>query len=147
MPVAIGPCIEASTMNRQSLVPLAAIAALSIACADSNSPRQATCPGAGVALCTAPPQVVTAASGAVADVATRSTKGLKNPAAKARLESLASALAAALRDGRVSAAREALDDMRAAIAEARSQLASHPGDAADLTAIELSIRPTADLLQ
>lgn len=126
---------------------LVAIGALSVGCGDATSPDELTCPSATAALCTAPAEVLTAAKATVSDIAVRSTKGLSNVTARTALATEAAALAAALQDGRVSRAREALDAARAAVADAKTRLSTHPGDAPDLSAIELSLLHAARLLQ
>lgn len=128
----------------KTIATLSAIAVL-VACGETTSSEELTCPSADVELCAAPPEVVTAAKGAAMDIGLRSVKGLQNTAVRTQLESRAAALASALQDGRVSRARDLIAEMRATIAEARPR--GPAGDTPDLTAIELSLIVAARLLQ
>ena len=122
-----------------------------MACSDSTGPppppADEVCPSAPVPLCSsANAAAAAAARDGASDAAGRSVPALDNAAARtalgARLNQLESALAA----GNVTRGREALRQLREALAAARGQLGSFPGDAADLMAIELALDQVAPLL-
>ena len=108
-----------------------------VACEDTAAPEEETCPEAAVRLCFTTTDTVVAAVAAVMDIAERSTKGLTSGGPRSQIESSVPSLVEALSNGRVTAARDALADLREGIAAARA--ASNPRDEPDLAAIELAL--------
>ena len=107
--------------------------------------RPLTCPSASVPLCSTPTGAAAARDGA-SDGATRSAAALDNTTARTALNTNLTQLDAALVAQNVTDARAALSRARDAIATARGQLGSFPGDAADLGSIELMLDYIAPLL-
>ena len=103
-----------------------------------------TCPSANVPVCT--PATATAARDVTSDASSRSTPALENTTARSALGTNLGQLDAALANGNITDARAALGRVREAITAARAQLTQFPGDAADLTAIELQMDQVAPLI-
>lgn len=116
------------------------------ACVETTATDDLTCPSAAVALCTSADSTRSVVGPLTADAATRSSGALGNEAAKTQLRIELNALAEAIAAGNVTQGRNALDRARAALAVARTQLADHPGDAPDLTVIELALIQAARAL-
>ena len=108
------------------------------ACGDAAGTPEEVCPSAQVPLCAKADSTIAVISPMTNDAVVRSAAALGNPAAKAALTTEINAMKAAIAAGNVTQARGALTRARAAIAAARQQN-SHPGDAPDLSAIELAI--------
>ena len=122
-------------------VGLLATALFGTACAGTDGPLAPTalqCPTARVPLCTDAAQA-TAVRAATADAQLRVVPALEGALARDVFGQRLTVVAARLGSGDVSGARAALAAARGALAESRAQLAAHPGDAADLAAIELTL--------
>lgn len=138
---------EESTL-RVVFVMAAAVAALAIAaCSESAAPSELTCPSAAVPLCAKEDSTVAAVASVTTDAGTRSLGALANPAARTALATELAAIDAAIDARNVTQARAAVERTRTALASAREQLSTHPGDAPDLAAIELALVQVARALQ
>ena len=116
------------------------LAAATPGCSDASAPRaDLFCPGAGVALCAKSDSVRSVVLPAVNDARLRNVGALKNATQAARLGGELRLLEDALRAGNVTAADAALRAASDAIGAARPQLATYPGDAPDLAAVELAL--------
>lgn len=117
-----------------------------LACSDGTAPDQLLCPAAQVLLCT---QAETAVYVAIVarDAESRNVSGLTNAARAAVLKQRLGALNVALAAGNITAAQRALTETRVAIEAAKAQLGQFPGDAPDLTAIELALLQVEKALQ
>ena len=139
-------------VRRPFAVAAAALGAASyLACSDSTAPppppADDVCPTATVPLCSgANAAVAAAARDAVADAVGRSTPALENAGARPELAASLAELEAMLAAGNVTRSRNALGRARAALTAAHAQLGTFPGDAPDLTAIELALDRVAPLL-
>lgn len=132
-----------SVAASRRIVLVAAIAA--IACADSPAdPAGDDCPDAGVTLCTAPREVIHAVLEAVDDVDSRLLPALTDSDLAAEIESDAAVLTAAISNREVTHAVAIVGRMRQSVREA---YATFPGDAPDLSAIDLALDATARLLE
>jgi hypothetical protein len=130
--------------------PLALLATtlFGVACQGSDGPVAPTaqrCPTAPVPLCMDAVQAV-AVRAATTDVQLRIVPALESAASRDTFGERLTLLAARVGSGDVSGARAALTAARGALAEARATLAAHPGDAADLAAIELTLDQIAAVL-
>lgn len=135
---------------RPSRLVLASVLVLSAtvgACDGPSGPDTTRCPAAEVVLCTATPEAKAQTASALDDARERSLAAVGNRAVASRLEVELTDLAAALAAGQVGRARDLETAARASIDEGRAQLTSHPGDAPDLTAIELSLFAAGRLLR
>lgn len=137
----------ACSSTRATCRRLAAVCSLALLpnCKESTNPDELTCPAAEVSLCTASAETSAAAVSAIRDVDLRIAGALSNRDVADSLAELSAKLVDAMNDGRVSHARAMLEAMRQAIAAARST-ASGVGDEPDLSAVELALRPTDQLL-
>jgi hypothetical protein len=109
------------------------------ACRDSIGPEPLTCTNAAVPFCTEPPEAKAAVVEATSDAQTRSVGALKNGSAAQALSLNLMDLSTALSAGEISRARSALARSRQELEKGRGQLSTYPGDAPDLTAIELAL--------
>lgn len=109
------------------------------------APASQQCPSARVPLCTDPAQA-TAVRAAAADAQLRLVPTLESAPTRDIVGQRLTLVAARLGSGDVSGARAALAAARGALGESRAQLATHPGDAADLAAIELTLDQIAAVL-
>jgi hypothetical protein len=130
--------------------PLALLATtlFGVACQGSDSPVAPSaqrCPTAPVPLCTDAVQATTVRA-ATADVQLRIIPALESAPSRDIIGQRLTLLAARVGSGDVSGARAALTAARGALTESRAQLATHPGDAADLAAIELTLDQIAAVL-
>lgn len=111
-----------------------------IGCSDATAPRRDTCASVRVALCTElDAGSIPLAAQAASDAAGRIAVALRNGGAAASLRGVLNELGGAIRAGQITEARDALAHARRALAEARLRLSQFPGDAPDLTAIELAL--------
>ena len=110
------------------------------------APGAQQCPSARVPLCMDAAQA-TAVRAAAADAQLRLAPALESAPARDIFDQRLTVVAARLGGGDVSGARAALGAARGALAESRAQLATHPGDAADLAAIELTLDQIAAVLR
>lgn len=109
------------------------------ACRDSTGPELLTCPNAAVPFCNESPEAKGAVVEATSDAQTRNVGALKNVSAAQALSLNLRDLSAALSAGEISRARDALSKSRHELATARIQVSTYPGDAPDLTAIDLAL--------
>ena len=109
------------------------------------APASQQCPGARVPLCMDAAQA-TAVRAAAADAQLRLVPTLESAATRDIVGQRLTVVAARIGSGDVSGARVALAAARGALGESRAQLATHPGDAADLAAIELTLEQIAAVL-
>ena len=123
-------------MTRPLIV--AAAVLLSVACDDAAGTVNATCPNAQVPLCMKADSVLAIATPMTNDATARSGAVLANQAVKATITTELATASAALSSGQVTQARAAVERARAAIAAALAAN-THPGDAPDLTAIDLAL--------
>lgn len=128
-----------SSHRWRRVVDLSFVALTVLACSETTSPEELTCPAVAVPLCLQSDSTSALLRPVTNDAATRSTGALGNAAAKTNLTTELNALAEAISRGNVTLARQAIVRARAALQTARSQLDVHPGDAPDLTAIELAL--------
>lgn len=131
----------------RGLLAIAAAVVALVACSDSTAATDVTCPSAAVPLCAREDSTVAAVALVTSDAGTRSLGALANPAAKAALATELAAIDAAIDARNVTQARAALERAGAALATARQQLSTHPGDAPDLAAIELALFQVARAVQ
>lgn len=111
-----------------------------IGCSDATAPLRATCANVRVALCTElDAGSIPLAAQAASDAAGRIVVALRNAGAAASLRGALNELGGAIRAGQITEARDALARASSALAEARLRLSQFPGDAPDLTAIELTL--------
>lgn len=108
------------------------------ACDDAAGTSELTCPAADVPLCVKADSVLAIVNPMVTDAASRSGGALANAAVKATLIQELDAVSQALAAGRVTQALAAVERARAAVTAARNAN-NPPGDAPDLTAIELAL--------
>lgn len=109
------------------------------------APAALQCPSARVPLCTDAEQA-SAVRAAAADAQLRLASALEDAPTRDMLGQRLTVVAARLGSGDVSGARAALVAARGALSESRAQIATHPGDAADLAAIELTLDQVAAVL-
>jgi len=130
--------------------PLAIIATtlFGVGCQGSDSPLAPAaerCPSARVPLCTDALQA-TAVRAAVTDAQLRLAPALESAPSRDTFGQRLTVVAARLDGGDVTGVRAALAAARGALVESRAQLAAHPGDVADLAAIELALDQIAAVL-
>lgn len=109
------------------------------------APAAEQCPTARVPLCTDAIQA-TAVRAATTDAQLRVVPAIESGATRDAIAARLTVVAARLGSGDVAGARVALAAARGALAESRAQLAAHPGDVADLAAIELTFDQIAAVL-
>ncbi|HET9002950.1 MAG TPA: hypothetical protein VFN39_03010 [Gemmatimonadaceae bacterium] len=130
--------------------PLALLATtlFGVGCQGSDSPvapGAQECPSAPVPLCTDAAQA-TAVRAAAADAELRLVPALESASSRDVFAQRLTVVAARLGSGDVSGARTALVAARGALADSRAQLSTNPGNAADLSAIELTLDQIAAVL-
>jgi hypothetical protein len=134
--------------GRRAPLALLATTLFGVACQGSDgpvAPSAQRCPTAAVPLCMDAAQA-TAVRAATADVQLRIIPALESAPTRDILARRLTVVAAQLGSGDVSGARAALVTARRALAESRAQLVTHPADAADLAAIELTLDQVAAVL-
>ena len=109
------------------------------------APVALRCPTARVPLCTDRAQA-TAVRAAAADAELRLVPALESASSRDVFAQRLTVVTARLGSGDVSGARTALVAARGALADSRAQLSTNPGDAADLSAIELTLDQIAAVL-
>lgn len=109
------------------------------------APGAQQCPSARVPLCTDAAQA-TAVRAAAADAELRLVPALQSASTRDFFGQRLTVVVSRLGSGDVSGARSALVTARGALADSRAQLSTHPGDAADLAAIELTLDQIAVVL-
>lgn len=109
------------------------------------APRAQQCPSTPVPLCT-DAVAATAVRAAAADAELRLVPALESASSRDAFAQRLAVVAARLGSGDVSGARSALVAARGALTDSRAQLSTHPGDAADLAAIELTLDQVAAVL-
>lgn len=125
---------------------LLALTAVTSGCRNSTEPEPITCGTTTALLCQS--SDTAAVFVAVAkDAATRSLSGLKNGGAAAALTIELTALREAMSEGDLGRARNALRRAREALQVAKQRLNEFPGDAPDLTAIDLALLQTQRAIQ
>jgi hypothetical protein len=124
--------------RRTAELVLVGLAIIQAACTDPAATKDDLCPAAQVPLCTNSDSTVAVVSPMTNDAVTRSAAALANAPLKATLTTEINAVQSAIAVGNVTQARAALTRARAAIVTAR-QHNSHPGDAPDMSAIELAL--------
>ena len=102
------------------------------------APSVQQCPSAPVPLCMDAVQA-SAVRDATADAQLRLVPSLESTMTRDVFGQRLTVVATRLGSGDVAGARVALRAARVALTESRAQLAAHPGDAADLAAIELTL--------
>lgn len=112
--------------------------ALQAACTEAAATEEEVCPSAQVPLCVKADSTLAVVSPMTNDAVARSAAALGNAPVRATLTTEINAVKSAIAAGNVSQARAALTRARAAIVAARQQN-THPGDAPDLSAIELAL--------
>lgn len=117
---------------------LGALLVFQAACTESAATDEEACPSAQVPLCVKADSTLAVVSPMTNDAVARSAPALGNAAVKATLTTEINAVKSALAAGNVTQARAALTRARAAISTALQQN-THPGDAPDLSAIELAL--------
>lgn len=113
--------------------------ALASGCHDSTAPSDhITCPAAGALVCIQP-EIAKPVTEATSDASTRSSSALQNKPSATAISQELNSLVVALSAGDIGAARSALKRASDQVASAKQQLSAYPGDAPDLTAIELAL--------
>lgn len=126
------------TLGAKPLTVLALACVLAWACNEPAASEDVMCPEAAVPLCAKLDSTVAVVSPMTNDAVIRSAAALQNSPLRTALAAEIGAIRAAIAGGNVTQMKQGISRARTAIAAARQQN-GHPGDAPDLSAIELAL--------